>query len=75
MNDMRYSKYIGTVSSQCLLSTLLIQFELVYRPFGQNNMLSMLVFCSRSSRKKTNVNTRDAVRFSNPIGQAVMRWL
>ena len=28
-----------------LLSTLLIQFKLVYRPVGQSNMLSKIDFC------------------------------
>ena len=50
-----HSIYIGTVSSQRLLSILLIQFQLVYGPFGQSNMLSTLDFCPRPDRKETNI--------------------
>ena len=41
----RHSIYIRTVSFYSLLSTLLIQFKLVYRPFGQSNMQMQLDFC------------------------------
>ena len=46
---------IRTFSSQ---STLLLQFKLVYRPFGQSNMHSTLDFCPRPARKQTNVPLR-----------------
>ena len=56
-----HSIYIWTVSSKQLLSTLLIQFELVYGPFGQTwaiwidmgqkNTHSTLNFFPRPSRK------------------------
>ena len=44
-----------TVSSQHLLSTLLIQFKLVYGPIGPSNILSTLDFCPKPVRKETNV--------------------
>ena len=47
-----HSIYIRTVS---LLSALLIQFTLVYGPFGQSNMQSTLDFCHRPARKEANV--------------------
>ena len=39
--------YIRTVSSKRLLSTLMIQFKLVYGSFGQSKMHSTLDFCPR----------------------------
>ena len=39
--------YIRTLSSYQLLSTLLIQFKLVYEPFGQSNIHSTLDVCPR----------------------------
>ena len=50
-----HSIYIRTFSSYRLLFTLLIQFKLVYGPFGQSNMHSTLDFCPRPARKQTNV--------------------
>ena len=48
----QYIYNIRTISSQRLLSTLLIRFKLVYGPFGQISMLSSkLDFCSRPIRK------------------------
>ena len=47
--------YIWTVSVQLLLSTLLIQFKLVYGLFGQSNMHSTLDSCPIPARKETNV--------------------
>ena len=47
--------YIRTVSSKCLVSNLLIQFKLVYVPFGQSKMHLMLDFCPRPARKERNV--------------------
>ena len=38
-----------------MLSPLLNQLELVYGPFGQNNMHSTLDFWPRLARKETNV--------------------
>ena len=35
-----------------MFSALLIQFKLVYEPFGQSNMNSTLDFCHRPARKK-----------------------
>ena len=35
-----------------MLSTLLIQFELVYGSFGQSNIHSTIDFCPRPARKK-----------------------
>ena len=45
--DARYV-YITTVSSLRLFSTLLVQFKLVYGPFGQSNMHSTLDICQTS---------------------------
>ena len=45
--------YIKTVSSKCLLSTLLIQFKLVYGPFRKSKINSTLDFCPRPSKKET----------------------
>ena len=50
--DARYI-HIGTVSSQCLQSILLIQFNLVHGLFGRSNMHSILDFCPRPARKET----------------------
>ena len=47
--------YIRTVSSQRLLSTLLIQIKLVYGLFGQSNMHSTLDSWPRPDRRDTNV--------------------
>ena len=49
-----HSIYIRTVSSQCLLTTLLNQLKLVYGPFGQSNMHSTFGSCSRLPSKETN---------------------
>ena len=38
-----------------MMSTLLIQFNLVYGSFGQSNMHSTLDFCPRLARKEANV--------------------
>ena len=46
-----------TACSQRLLSTLLIQFKLVYEPFGQSNMQSTLDFCLRPARKENECTT------------------
>ena len=54
-NVPSYSIYIRTVSSSRLLSTLLIQYKLVYGLFGQSNMNSTLDYCPRPARKETNV--------------------
>ena len=42
----RHMIYITTVNSWCLLSTLLIQFKSVYRPFGQSRALQCPVWTS-----------------------------
>ena len=47
--------YFRTVSSYRLLSTMLIQFKLVYGLFGQSNMHSTINFCPRPARKENNV--------------------
>ena len=43
------------------MTTLLIQFKLVYGPFGQSNMHSTLDFCPRPARKETNVLLRGVI--------------
>ena len=55
VNSFNQSIYIRTVSFYLLFSTLLIQFKLVYGPFGQSNMHITLDFYPRSARKDTNV--------------------
>ena len=50
----QYILNIRTISSQCLFSTLLIRFKLVYGRYGQTNMHSTLDFCSRLARMETN---------------------
>ena len=53
---MHTAQYIyQEVSFQCLRFTLLIQFKLVYGPFGQSKMHSTLAFCQRQSKNETNV--------------------
>ena len=42
--------------NQILLSTLLNQLKLVYGPFGQSNMNSVLDICPRPAREETNVH-------------------
>ena len=44
--------YIRTVSFQCLLSTLLIQFELFFEPFGQCTLL-LLPFSQEGNKYTT----------------------
>ena len=39
--------YIRTVNSWNLFSSLLIQFKLVYEPFGQSSMPSTIDFCPK----------------------------
>ena len=51
----KHSLYIRAVSSQRLLSTSLIQFKLLYGPFGQSSMQSTLDFCPRPARKETSL--------------------
>ena len=54
-NRVDHSIYIRTVSSQRLFSTLLTQFKLVYRLFGQSNILhSTFDFCPRPAKEETN---------------------
>ena len=53
--SFQHNTFIRAVSSWRLLATLLIQFELVYRPFGRSNMQSILDFCPRPAKKETNV--------------------
>ena len=50
-----YSIYIFTVSFQCLFSTLLIQFKLVYECLVKSNMHNTFDFCPRPARKEPNV--------------------
>ena len=52
---LSHSKYIGTVGSYRLLSTLLSQNLSVYGPYWQSNMHSTLDFCPRPARKETSV--------------------
>ena len=47
--------HIRTVSSQGLLFTLTIQFNLVYGPFQQSKKDSAFDFCPRTAGKETNV--------------------
>jgi hypothetical protein len=46
------------------LSSLLIQFKLVYGPFGQTNMHSTLDFCPRPDQPGRNkcINTKGKLR-------------
>ena len=41
--------------------TLLVQFKLVYVPFGQDNIYSTLDFSPRPARKETNVLLRSLI--------------
>ena len=52
MFQLDHSIYIRTVICQCLLSTLLIQFTLVYGPFEQSNRHSTPDFCPKQSGRK-----------------------
>ena len=56
VQKLGHSTYIRTVSSQRLLSSLLIQLKLIYGPFGQGNMHSTIDFCPRPAKMEINVH-------------------
>ena len=67
MWPLRTVYIVMTVSSQCLLFTLLSQLKLVYGLFGQSNMHSTLNICPRTARKETNVPLHTGKSFSEAL--------